>query len=153
MLAEVDSKAPDFSLEGSDGDTHSLSDFSGRYLILYFYPKDDTPGCTTEAKGFNKKLEEIERMGATVVGVSADDVQSHNRFCSKYGLRFLLLSDPSHKMIEKYGAYGNKGIFGMGVFRKTVVIDKKGAIIKMFDKVNPVGHEDQIIEFLKGQQG
>lgn len=148
-MLEEGSKAPDFALDGSDGKKHSLKDFSGKYLVLYFYPKDDTPGCTIEAKGFNKRLGELKKLGAAVVGVSADSLESHSRFCSRYGLRFLLLSDPSHSMIGKYGAYGNRGIFGMGVIRKTFVIDGSGSIAKVFEKVNPMGHESEIISFIK----
>lgn len=149
MVLEIGSKAPDFTLDGSDGKKHSLKEFSGKYLVLYFYPKDDTPGCTMEAKGFNKELDSIRSAGAEVVGVSSDNYESHCKFRDKYGLEFLLLSDPGHKMIEKYDSYGDKGIFGMGTFRKTYVIDRKGMIAKIYPKVNPVGHEKDIIDFIK----
>jgi peroxiredoxin Q/BCP len=147
-MVEANSKAPDFRLKGSDGKEHNLSEFKGKYLVLYFYPKDDTPGCTIEAKGFNKKLEEIRKKGAEIVGVSKDDLKSHDKFCSKYGLEFLLLSDPESKAIKAYGAYGDRGIFGMGTLRNTYIIDKKGKIAKVFEKVNPKGHEDEILEAL-----
>jgi thioredoxin-dependent peroxiredoxin len=148
-MAEVNEKAPDFKLMGSDGKEYSLKRFSGKYLVLYFYPRDDTPGCTTEAKGFTKDLDDIRKLGAEVVGVSNDDLAAHAKFCSKYGLRHLLLSDKGNEMIKSYGAYGDKGIFGWGTLRKTFIIDKKGKIIKIFEKVKPDGHEKEVAEFLK----
>ncbi|MEM3841344.1 MAG: peroxiredoxin [Candidatus Micrarchaeaceae archaeon] len=143
------SKAPDFELEGSDGKTHKLSDFSGRYLILYFYPKDLTPGCTIEANEFNKHRSEIEKLGAEIVGVSKDDLKSHAKFKDKCGLEFLLLSDPTSKVIKEYDSYGDRGIFGMGTLRNTVIIDGKGKVVKFYKKVNPKGHAAEVIEFLK----
>ena len=151
-MLDLNSKAPDFMLDGSDGKKHGLDEFAGKYLVLYFYPKDDTPGCTIEAKGFNAKLEEIEMLGAKIVGVSSDNYESHCKFRDKYGLKFLLLSDPTHEMIKKYDAYGDKGIFGFGVFRKTYIIDKKGNIAKIYPKVNPAGHESEIIDFIKADK-
>lgn len=148
MLNEGDA-APDFSLEGSDGREHTLGDFRGKYLVLYFYPRDDTPGCTAEAKCFTNSKAFIKKLGAEVAGVSADDMVSHDRFISKYGINFLLLSDPEKKMIKAYGAYGNKGIFGMGIIRKTYIIDKDGKIVKIFPRVRAAGHDQQIIDFLK----
>ncbi len=150
MIA-LDDKAPDFRLKGSDGKEHTLKEFSGKYLALYFYPKDDTMGCTIEAKGFNSQLEEIKRLGGVIVGVSADDLDSHGRFCSKYGLKFLLLSDTDSSAIKRYDAYGNRGVFGWGTLRKTYIIDKNGRIAKIFPKVNPMGHEKEILEFLRSQ--
>ncbi len=147
-MVETNSKAPAFKLMGSDGKEHTLAEFKGKYLVLYFYPKDDTPGCTIEAKGFNKKLADIKKKGAVIVGVSKDDLKSHDKFCSKYGLEFLLLSDPESKVIKAYGAYGDRGIFGMGTLRNTYIIDKKGKIAKVFEKVNPKGHEDEILDAL-----
>lgn len=151
-MVDLDSRAPDFSLDGSDGKKHSLKEFAGKYLVLYFYPKDDTPGCTIEAKGLNGRLGEMEKLGAKVVGVSGDNYESHCKFRDKYNLNFLLLSDPSNEMIKQYDAYGNKGIFGFGTLRKTYIIDKKGKVIKIFPKVNPVGHENEIIDFIKSQR-
>ncbi len=144
----INSKAPDFKLMGDDGKEHTLGEFKGKFLVLYFYPKDDTPGCTIEAKGFNSKSEEIRKKGAEIVGVSKDDFKSHCKFRDKYGLRFLLLSDPDSKTIRAYDAYGDRGIFGMGTLRKTYVIDKDGKVAKVFEKVNPKGHEDEILEAL-----
>lgn len=147
MISEG-SKAPDFNLKGSDGKMHRLSDFKGKYVVLYFYPKDDTSGCTIEAKGFNAALGEFKKLGAEVIGVSKDDLDSHKKFCDKYSLSFLLLSDPGLEMIKSYDSYGDKGIFGMGTFRKTFVIDKKGTIIKIFGKVHPLGHDKEVLEIL-----
>ncbi len=144
------SKAPDFSLDGSDGKRHNLKEFAGSYLVLYFYPRDGTPGCTIEAKGFNSRISDLKKLGVQVVGVSSDDYNSHCKFTSKYGLKFLLLSDPGHSVIKKYDAYGSRGIFGMGTLRKTYIIDAKGRIVKVYPKVSPAGHEEEIIEFIKG---
>lgn len=148
MLKEND-KAPAFSLVGSDGKKHTLKEFEGRRLVLYFYPKDDTIGCTLEAKCFNGSMAEIRKENAVVVGVSADDMDSHNRFRDKYDLGFLLLSDPSMKTIKDYDSYGNRGIFGMGIIRNTFVIGKDGKILKIFKRVRPQGHDKEVIEFLR----
>ncbi len=148
MLSE-NTKAPDFELEGSDGKKHNLSEFKGKYLVLYFYPKDNTPGCTIEAKKFNEKKDEIEKLGATVVGVSKDDLKSHDKFKSKLDLKFLLLSDPDSEMIKKYGAYGKK-MMGFGTIRSTYIIGKDGVILKAYPKVKPLVHTDEVIEYLKG---
>ena len=148
-MLDIDVYAPDFNLDGSDGKKHSLKEFSGRYLVVYFYPRDDTPGCTMEAKGFTSKLSVIRRFGADVVGISNDDIGSHVKFCSKYGLKVLLLSDPTSKTIKRYGAYGSRGIFGRGTLRKTFIVDRKGKIARIFPKVNPFGHETEIIAAIK----
>ncbi len=152
-MIEIGDKAPSFSLNGSDGKRHALSEFKGRYLVLYFYPKDDTPGCTIEARRFSASLERIKKMGAEVVGVSKDDLKSHDKFRSKYSLKVLLLSDPSIKTIKKYGAWGDRGLFGVGALRKTFVIDRSGRIVKVYPKVQPDGHEKEIIKFLKSLAG
>ncbi len=148
MLKEGDG-APDFSLAGSDGKMHGLGEFRGKMLVLYFYPKDDTPGCTTEAKCLNSSMGEIRKAGAVVVGISADDADSHKKFISKYGLGFLLLSDPERKTIREYDSYGNRGIFGWGTLRNTFVIGKDGKILKVFNKVKPEGHDAEVLGFLK----
>lgn len=137
--------APDFSLMGSDGKRHSLKDFAGKYLVLYFYPKDNTPGCTIEAKAFNSSLAEFKKRNAVVVGVSKDDLKSHDKFVSSCSLDFLLLSDPESKTIKEYGAYGSRGIFGMGTLRNTYLIDKKGKVAKIFEKVKPSGHDKEVL--------
>lgn len=147
------SAAPGFSLGGSDGKTHTLQEFAGKYLVLYFYPKDNTPGCTIEANEFNKRLEEIRTLGAEVVGISKDDLNSHGKFRDKYGLKFLLLSDPESAVIKAYGAYGDRGIFGVGTLRNTYIIDGKGRLAKIYEKVSPKGHAGEVIEFLKAAAG
>ncbi len=143
-------KAPGFRLKGVDGKIHTLSEFRGKRLVLYFYPKDDTPGCTIEAKDFTKYLPAIKKAGAEVVGISKDGYESHCDFRDKYMLKVLLLSDPSNKTIKAYDAYGNRGIFGMGTLRKTCIIDEKGKLMKDFGKVNALGHAKKVLEFLNG---
>ena len=148
-MIRLNAMAPDFTLQGVDGKSHSLKEFSGKYLVLYFYPKDDTPGCTTEAKAFTGSIDEIRKLGADVVGISKDPYESHCKFRDKYSLKVLLLSDPESKVIKEYDAYGDRGIFGMGTLRKTFIIDKKGNIIKEYEKVKPEGHSKEVIEFLR----
>jgi thioredoxin-dependent peroxiredoxin len=149
-MISLNSSAPDFELEGSDGKKHTLAEFRGKYLVLYFYPKDDTPGCTKEACGFRDMSTEIRKLGAEIVGISKDLIEAHDRFGKKYGLNFLLLSDPESRAIKAYDAFGSRGIFGMGTLRKTYIIDREGRIAKAYDKVNPDGHAAEILEFLKG---
>ncbi len=148
-MVEEKEKAPDFLLMGSDGKKHALGEFKGKYLVLYFYPRDDTPGCTSEAKCFTGSREEIRKLGADVVGISKDSVESHEKFRSKYGLNFLLLSDPESKTIKAYDSYGDRGIFGKGTLRNTFIISGDGKIMKIFRKVKPNGHDREVIEFLK----
>ena len=148
MLSEGD-MAPDFKLPGSDGKEHSLRELRSKYVVLYFYPKDNTPGCTIEANNFNKRLDEIRKLNAEVIGISKDDYKSHEKFMNKYELKFLLLSDTESKTIKDYGAYGDRGIFGVGTLRNTYLIGKDGRIIKIFEKVNPKGHADEIISAIK----
>ncbi len=149
MTLKEGDKAPDFKLGGDDGKAHALGEFKGKYLVLYFYPRDDTPGCTIEAKGFTERIGEIKKLGADVVGISDDQYESHCRFRDKYGLKVLLLSDPMHKTIEAYGAWGNRGVFGVGTIRTTFVLGKDARILKIFEKVRPDGHPQEIIDFLK----
>lgn len=149
MISEG-SVAPDFNLKGSDGKSHRLSEFKGKNVVLYFYPRDDTAGCTIEAKGFNDSLIELQKLGAVIIGVSNDNIDSHKKFCEKYSLKFLLLSDPESKTIKDYDAYGNKGAFGFGTLRKTYIIGKDGKIIKIFGRVQPIGHSKEVISILKG---
>lgn len=147
MLKENE-KAPDFSLIGSDGKRHSLKDFKGRYLVLYFYPRDNTTGCTLEAKCFNARMPDIKANNAIVVGVSSDGLESHDDFISKYRLGFLLLSDPMSETIKEYDSYGNKGIFGWGTIRNTFIIGKDGKILKIFKRVKPESHDKEVLDFL-----
>jgi peroxiredoxin Q/BCP len=146
-------KAPGFELADQSGKTVSLGDFSGKTVVLYFYPKDDTPGCTKEACGFRDHWSEIKKLGAVVLGVSADGGESHKKFIAKYKLPFTLLSDPGRKVMEKYGAYGEKMMYGkktVGVIRSTVVIGPDGVVKKHWKKVPKAeAHPEQVLEFLK----
>ncbi|MCL4389231.1 peroxiredoxin [Candidatus Marsarchaeota archaeon] len=150
MLKEG-SKAPDFRLVGEDGRMHSLGDFKSKYLVLYFYPKDLTPGCTIQAMTYSRKLGALKKLGATVVGVSKDDIELHKKFKSKCRIKFLLLSDPSSKTIKAYGAYGDRGIFGMGTLRNTYIISR-GRVVRMARKVDPYKDPANAIEFIKAQR-
>lgn len=150
MLAPGD-KAPDFKLEGDDGKTHTLKEFFGKTLILYFYPKDNTPGCTVEACDFRDQAAAYKKKKALVVGVSPDSIASHGKFRDKHGLNFLLLADPDHAVAEKYGAWGDKVLYGRkfkGIIRSTFVIDEKGKIASAQYKVSPKGHAGAILETL-----
>lgn len=150
MLKKGD-KAPNFKLEGSDGKTHSLANFKGKFLVLYFYPKDDTPGCTIEAKTFNKHKKEFESLDSVIVGVSKDGFESHCNFVEKYDLAFILLSDPSGDTIKAYGSFGDRGIFGQGTLRNTYIIGKDGKVLKVFEKVSVDKNPQQVLDFIKGQ--
>lgn len=145
--------APDFSLYDQHGTTHTLADYAGKWLVLYFYPKDDTPGCTVEACSFRDEREVIARLGnAEVVGVSKDSVESHKAFAAKYGLDFTLLSDPDLSAIKAYNAWGKK-MFGIeGVLRKTFIISPKGIIAKEYKRAIPKDHALKIIEDLRRLQ-
>ncbi len=142
-------KAPGFKLMGVDGKEHTLNEFKGKALVLYFYPKDDTPGCTIEANDFTKHLAEIRKLGAEVVGISKDDHDSHCKFRDKYGLKVLILSDPTSETIKAYDSYGDRGIFGWGTIRNTFIIDKTGKIIKIYKKVSAAGHAEEVVSYLK----
>lgn len=151
MLRENDI-APDFELEADDGSRVRLSELRGRKVLLYFYPKDNTPGCTLEAQGFRDAKERIEALGARVLGVSKDSLASHAKFREKHGLNFPLLSDPEGTMIEAYGAWGEKVLYGkrsMGIIRSTVILDPKGKVVAHFPKVKVKGHVDEVIARLE----
>ena len=150
-LLPVGGKAPAFSLKNAAGKTVKLSDFKGKKVVLYFYPKDLTPGCTTEACGFRDDYSLLQQHGVEVIGVSADEVASHQKFVEKHSLPFPLLSDPNHTMIEKYGAWVEKSMYGKkywGVARITYVIDEEGRIAHAFPKVKPDGHSQEILALL-----
>jgi peroxiredoxin Q/BCP len=147
-MIQENNKAPNFDLENIKGKKIKLSDFLGKSVVLYFYPKDDTPGCTTEACNFRDNYTEYQKQGIEIVGVSPDDVGSHVKFTSKYSLPFLLLADPDHKVCELYGVWGKKKNFGkeyFGVMRTTFLINKEGKIIKVFEGVKPANHSDEVI--------
>jgi peroxiredoxin Q/BCP len=144
--------APDFTATAVDGTEHSLADYRGKWLVLYFYPKDDTPGCTIEACSLRDARDDIVALGAEVVGVSRDDASSHEKFKAKHTLNFTLLSDPDHIMMDAYGAWGKKQ-FGMeGVLRKTFIISPDGQIVKVYGRVTPVGHGSQVVDELQKLQ-
>ncbi|MFO0971136.1 MAG: peroxiredoxin [Candidatus Saccharimonadales bacterium] len=142
-------KAPDFSLTDQDGNTKTLGDFAGLWLVLYFYPKDDTPGCTVEACSLRDAYDELIDLGAQVVGVSKDDEESHRKFKAKHKLNFTLLSDPTGKTIEAYGAWGPKMFGKLGIQRKTFLINPEGKVVKTYGRVTPLGHGEQVIADLK----
>ena len=154
MLKEGD-KAPEFSAKNQDGETVKLKDLKGSRVVLYFYPKDDTPGCTKEACSFRDADDVYEKKGIKVLGVSVDDEASHRKFIDKYKLPFDLLADTDKKIVEKYGVWGEKSMYGrkyMGTHRKTFLIDEKGKIVKIFDKVKVAEHADEVLKAF-GEKG
>jgi peroxiredoxin Q/BCP len=144
--------APDFTLPADGGGQVSLSDYRGKKVVLYFYPKDNTSGCTTEACSFRDDYSAILATGAVVLGVSPDSVKSHDGFKLKLSLPFALLSDPDHRVAEMYGAWGEKQMYGktsMGIIRSTFVIDESGKIVHVFPKVKPENHSQEVLAVLK----
>ena len=147
-MLKVGDSAPDFELESDAGDKVRLSKLRGQKVVLYFYPKDNTPGCTTEACELRDRQPELDRRGAVVLGISPDSVGSHQRFKTKYSLPFALLADPDHSVAEVYGAWGEKKMYGKtyeGILRTTFIIDEDGRIERVFEKVRPKGHGDQVV--------
>lgn len=148
MVKEGDA-APEFEARDAEGNTVRLSDLRGQKVVLYFYPKDDTPGCTKEACSLRDGHAELTRRGIKVLGVSTDDEKSHRKFAEKYSLPFTLLADTDHKVSDAYGVYGEKQFMGktyMGVSRKTFLIDEQGRVRKVFDKVNVEEHADEVLK-------
>lgn len=148
---EEGTKAPAFSLKADDGSTVKLSDYAGKTVVLYFYPRDDTPGCTKEACGFRDSHALLTKRGAVVLGVSPDTVASHAKFRDKYQLNFRLLADPDHQVAEKYGAWREKNMYGkksMGIQRSTYLIDGTGKIVKVWRAVKADGHDQKVLEAL-----
>lgn len=142
-------KAPDFSLPADDGKTYSLKDFKGKKLILYFYPKDDTDGCTKEACAFRDNIKKFESKNTIVIGVSKDDINSHKKFRDKYKLNFPLISDENLDILKKYGVWQEKSMFGnkyMGIVRTTFLINEKGIIEKIWEKVKVPGHIEKLLK-------
>ncbi|KKR10265.1 MAG: Peroxiredoxin bcp [Candidatus Woesebacteria bacterium GW2011_GWA1_39_21] len=145
-------RAEAFTLSDQEGRSHSLSDYEGKWVVLYFYPKDNTPGCTKEACGFRDFLSQFSKEDIVVLGVSKDSVSLHQKFSDKYKLNFPILSDPEHKIIQAYGAWGMKKFMGRefeGTIRKTILIDPKGNIAKIYEKVNPLIHAEQVLDDIK----
>jgi peroxiredoxin Q/BCP len=136
--------APDFTLPSENG-SRSLSDFKGKWLILYFYPKDDTPGCTIEACSLRDARDDIAALGAEIIGISRDDASSHEKFKEKHLLNFTLLTDADHTVMDAYGAWGKKMFGKEGVLRKTFIINPDGVVVKVYGRVTPQGHGEQVI--------
>ena len=153
-LLEVGAKAPGFTLPDGEGNPVSLSDFAGKKVVLYFYPKDNTPGCTRQACAFAGVFEEFKTIGVAVIGISKDSVVSHKKFAEKHGLPFILLSDPELTAIQAYGVWQEKKNYGkvsMGVVRSTFVIDENGVIEKVMPKVKPDTNAEEILTYLAGK--
>jgi peroxiredoxin Q/BCP len=150
-MLEPGTVAPDFTLATGDGEQVSLSGLRGKKVVLYFYPRDDTPGCTTEACAFRDLKTDFDQRGAVVYGISADTVKSHARFANKYGLTFPLLSDPDHGVCLAYQSWGPKKFMGreyQGVLRNTFLIDGEGRIARVWEKVSPAGHAEEVLAAL-----
>ena len=146
---EAGAKAPAFTLADADGKKVSLKDYAGQKVVVYFYPRDDTPGCTKEACQFNDALSQFEKLNIPVIGISSDGAASHVKFRDKYGLKFALLSDPDRKVMESYGAYGEKMMYGkktVGVIRSTFLIDEKGKVARAWYSVKADGHAAKVLE-------
>ncbi len=140
--------APSFDLVDPSGEHHTLETYRGQWLVLYFYPKDDTPGCTIEACSFRDMHETLLARKAAVIGISRDDSTSHTAFQDKHELNFTLLSDPDHHVMDAYGAWGNKMFGREGVLRKTFIINHKGQVVKVYGRVTPLGHAEQVLRDL-----
>ena len=152
-MLEVGAKAPDFTLQDQRGESVSLSDFLGKKVVLYFYPKDNPPGCTRQACAFGANYAAFQSLDAVVIGVSKDSVASHVKFAEKYNLPFILLSDPERQAIEAYGVWQEKKLYGktsMGVVRSTYIIDEKGMVEKVMPKVKPDTNAEEILAYLQG---
>ncbi len=152
----VNTKAPTFTLTSDDGSKVRLADLIGAPVVLYFYPKDDTPGCTREACSFRDRKEDLAKLGARVFGVSPDTAESHAKFREKFGLNFPLLADIDHKIAEKYGAWREKSMYGkktMGIQRSTYLIDAAGKVAKVWQRVQVDGHDQEVLQALQELQG
>lgn len=150
-MVDVGEKAPNFTLKDSEGKKVSLKDFAGKKVVLYFYPKDMTSGCTKEACDFRDNFPNFEKIKAVVIGISPDSVESHKKFKEKYNLPFILLSDENKEIVQKYGVWKEKSLYGkkyMGVERTTFIIDEEGKIIKKFPKVKVNGHVEEVLKLL-----
>jgi len=148
MILEGDT-VPKFELEDSDGNKIKSMDFKGKKHVIYFYPKDFTPGCTTEADEFSKDYNKFKKSGIEILGISPDDVKSHKKFCEKMGIRYVLLADTDKEVSKKFGVWGKKKFMGkeyMGVIRSTFLVDEKGKIFKVFPKVKAAGHAKEVLD-------
>ena len=145
-------KAPDFTLPSTNGEIQKLKDLLGKYIVIYFYPKDDTPGCTIETNDFNKLLPKFKKLNCEIFGISKDTIKSHDKFREKFKIKFDLLSDEEIKVLKKYKVWGKKKFMGrefMGIIRSTFLIDKKGKVIKVWDNVKVKDHAKEVLETLK----
>lgn len=152
----IDSPAPDFALKDQDGNTVSRESLQGHWAVIYFYPRDDTPGCTREACNFRDNFAALKALGAEVLGVSGDSEASHKKFAAKYELPFTLLVDAGNQMARAYGAWGTKSMYGKtydGIIRSTVVISPDGRVAKVWPKVKPDVHGEEVLDWLKSQAG
>lgn len=152
-MTQTPYEAPAFTLQDTLGASRSLTDYKGSWVVLYFYPKDDTPGCTVEACSLRDARDTLATMGAEIIGVSRDEASSHEKFKQKHSLNFTLLADPDAQAINAYGAWGKKMFGKEGILRKTFIINPDGQVVKVYGRVTPVGHGQQIIEDLKALQG
>ena len=151
-MRQVPYEAPDFTLQDTDGVTRTLADYKGKWVVLYFYPKDDTPGCTTEACSLRDARDDLAELGVEIVGISKDDAPSHEKFKAKHSLNFTLLTDADGVTIEAYGAWGKKMFGKEGILRKTFLIDPSGTVRKVYGRVTPLGHGEQVLAELKKLQ-
>jgi peroxiredoxin Q/BCP len=154
-MLKINSKAPNFNLISTNGNSYSLKDSIGRYVVLYFYPKDDTPGCTIETNDFNKLLSKFKKLNCEVYGVSKDNMKSHNKFKEKYKIKFDLLSDDEIKIVKSYKVWAKKKFMGrefMGIVRSTFLIDPMGKIVKIWDNVKVKDHAQEVFDTLKNIQ-
>ena len=145
-------KAPDFTLPSTNGENQKLKDLLGKYVVIYFYPKDDTPGCTIETNDFNKLLPKFKKLNCEIFGISKDTIKSHDKFREKFKIKFDLLSDEEIKVLKKYKVWGKKKFMGrefMGIIRSTLLIDKKGKVLKVWDNVKVKDHAKEVLEKLK----
>ena len=151
-MIKVNTKAPDFSLLSTNGEKQKLKNLIGKYVVIYFYPKDDTPGCTVETNDFNKLLPKFKKLNCEIFGISKDTIKSHDKFREKFKIKFDLLSDEEIKVLKKYKVWGKKKFMGrefMGIIRSTFLIDKKGKIIKIWNDVKVKDHAKEVLETLK----
>jgi peroxiredoxin Q/BCP len=155
-MLKIGKKAPNFTLLDQNSDKHTLSDYLGKFVLIYFYPKDDTPGCTKEACAIRDDFPNFEKLNAKVFGISTDSVKSHKIFAEKYNLPFTLLSNEKRGVLEKYGALAEKSMFGkkyIGTQRMSYLIDKEGKIVKIYNKVKPEAHAAEVLEDLRNLSG
>ena len=151
-MIKENTKAPDFTLPSTNGENQKLKDLLGKYVVIYFYPKDDTPGCTIETNDFNKLLPKFKKLNCEIFGISKDTIKSHDKFREKFKIKFDLLSDEEIKVLKKYKVWGKKRFMGrefMGIIRSTILIDKKGKVIKVWDNVKVKDHAKEVLETLK----